>query len=768
MLTSRFIFSIFNLIILCFNFFSFGQENQPAGILSGKVLDAETKTPLYGVNVLIQNTDNGAASDFDGSYKIEKLLVGNYSVVYSYIGYEKFIQTDVIIKLGRITYVNVELKPGKIEIENVVVSAGYFRNVETQPVSLINFSSEEVRRSPGSAGDVSRIMLNLPSLAKVNDTKNSLIVRGGSPLENAFYIDNIEIPNINHYPTQGSSDGPIGLINVDFIKDVNFYSGGFNTMYGDKLSSIMEMRYREGNRKETDTQIDLSFQGVGVSSEGPINNGKGSWLFGLRRSYFDMIFQTTDINGPIPTYYDFQGKVVYDLSQNHKLSLINIFSFDKSKQTQDEGVKFESNYFGKFDMVNNTSGINWQYLWGGNGFSNTSVSHTFMKYEIDNWETRTGNQLLFNESTEQIVNFRNSNNYRINSTNRIEFGIEAKYLFNKYAQTYFTYTDRFGNVSPEIKVLDNFNTFKTGMFAVYNWKPFDAVTINPAVRIDYFGFNKHFLFSPRASIQFELNEKTSFTASTGLYHQNLPIVLLAQNNSFKELKDPYSIHYIIGLNHLLSDDTRLILELYRKEYNNFPMDDSQPAVFLIDRIYDESFFSGYTKLLSNGKAYSQGIEAMIQKKLAKDFYGLISLSYFRAKYKDLNGIWRNRIYDNKYSFTIEGGYKPNEFWEFSLRWIYAGGAPYTPFNSVASKAASRGIYNESEVNSERLPVFHSLNLRIDKRFYFEKSNLVVFLSVWNAYDRKNVWTYSWNEINNEIKPEESWSTMPVFGLEFEF
>jgi hypothetical protein len=197
------------------------------------------------------------------------------------------------------------------------------------------------------------------------------------------------------------------------------------------------------------------------------------------------------------------------------------------------------------------------------------------------------------------------------------------------------------------------------------------------------------------------------------------------------------------------------------------MDDSQPAVFLIDRIYDESFFSGYTKLLSNGKAYSQGIEAMIQKKLAKDFYGLISLSYFRAKYKDLNGIWRNRIYDNKYSFTIEGGYKPNEFWEFSLRWIYAGGAPYTPFNSIASKAAFRGIYNESEVNSERLPVFHSLNLRIDKRFYFEKSN-VVFLSVWNAYGRKNVWTYSWNEINNEIKPEESWSTMPVFGLEFEF
>ena len=178
------------------------------------------------------------------------MYAGTYIISFSYIGYESATKTDVIVKPERTILLNVELKSSSIQIGNVFVKSGYFTELENKPVGTVNFSSEEIRRAPGSAGDVSRILFGLPSLAKINDQYNSLIVRGGSPVENSFYLDNIEIPNINHFPVQGSSDGPIGLLNVDFIDDVNFYSGGFSPIYGDRLSSIMELKYRDGNKEK--------------------------------------------------------------------------------------------------------------------------------------------------------------------------------------------------------------------------------------------------------------------------------------------------------------------------------------------------------------------------------------------------------------------------------------------------------------------------------------------------------------------------------------
>ncbi len=149
-------------------------------------------------------------------------------------------------------------------------------------------------------------------MAKVNDSRNSLIVRGGSPIENTFYIDNIEIPNINHFPVEGSSDGPIGLLNVDLIEDVNFYSGGFSSIYGDRLSSIMEISFREGAKDKFRPQLNLSMQGFGGVVEGPISD-KGSYMFSASKSYLELILNENETGGALPSYGDAQAKVVYNL-----------------------------------------------------------------------------------------------------------------------------------------------------------------------------------------------------------------------------------------------------------------------------------------------------------------------------------------------------------------------------------------------------------------------------------------------------------------------
>jgi hypothetical protein len=235
------------------------------------------------------------------------------------------------------------------------------------------------------------------------------------------------------------------------------------------------------------------------------------------------------------------------------------------------------------------------------------------------------------------------------------------------------------------------------------------------------------------------------------------------------LNDPAAIHYILGMNHLLTENTRLSVEVYQKNYSHFPIDPEQPALFLIDELfYRYGFFFNHERLVDTGKARARGIELMIQKKLAEDFYGLISTAYFQTQYRDQNGSWRNRVFDNRFIFSMEGGYKPNRNWEFSLRWIYAGGARYTPFNIDASQMLHRAVLDENRINQERYPAYHSLNLRFDRRFHFHTTNLIFYFSAWNAYNRKNVATYFWNEKKNQPDTIYQWNLLPIIGLEYEF
>ena len=253
----------------------------PTGIIKGKVVNSETKEPLIGANVIILNTQRGAATDRNGNFLIPEVPVGSYNLVFQYIGFKKIIKPDVMVRPGRITFLNVGLHETVIKGDQVTVTADYFQKDDSKPTSIISSNNEEIRRSPGSAGDVIRILIALPSTAQVHDMANDLMVRGGSPFENGFYIDNIQIPNLNHFSVHGTTGGGIGLINVDFIDDFKFYTGGFSAAFGDRLSSITDIKLREGNRDEYDAHVDMSLSGIGGGIEGPFSGQKASCDFHL-------------------------------------------------------------------------------------------------------------------------------------------------------------------------------------------------------------------------------------------------------------------------------------------------------------------------------------------------------------------------------------------------------------------------------------------------------------------------------------------------------
>jgi hypothetical protein len=741
--------------------------NQKSGSLKGVVLDAETGAPLAGASVQIVGTQRGIATDPRGEFRIAVIPVGSYAIRINSIGYDPLTQTDVIIRAGRATSLEAKLFVRLIEVEGQTVDAGYFNDAPTEPTSSTRFSAEEVRRAPGSAGDVSRIMFSLPSVAKVNDQVNNLIVRGGSPTENSFYLDNIEIPNINHYPLFGTSGGPISLINTDFVKDVTFSAGGFSAAYGDRLSSVMSLSFREGNRDEVDLQTDLNFAGFGVIGEGPIKKERGSWLLSVRRSYLDLLVDAIG-TGVVPRYSDYQGKLVYDLSPRHQISALGVLGVDYINFDREDAIDEGNVTDGWSDGYEYAVGANWRFLWDHNGYSNTSLSYLATRIKANYFETSTGKELVRQNNLDGSAQLRNVNFYRINDHHEIEFGIDAKYELDNFDHYASDYTGFFGDSIPPLVIDDQIHSPKLGGFFSYIVQPLNRLSLTLGARYDYYDYTGNGAISPRTALSYRLSDRIKLNAAFGVYNQTLPIVLLSQQESNRYLKDPQAFHYILGFEQMLTDNTRLRIEGYYKWYRNFPMSADEPQLFIIDEMIYSNYFFYHPNLRDNGKARSYGVEATVQKKLKAGVYGLLSGAWFRSQYRDLNNVWRNRVFDNRVILSAEGGYKPNEKWDFSLRWVFAGGAPYTPLDLDASRSINRSVYDQSRVNESRYSDYHSLNLRVDRRFNFTSSNMIIYFSVWNAYNRSNVASYYWNE--NERKPDEimQWSLLPIFGIEFEF
>ena len=747
------------------------QENK-TGNLMGRVIDAETSYPLSNVTVIVKDLEKGVYTNEKGQYRIMNLPVGNYTVVFQIIGTQPQLKPDVIIRSNRTTFVNGELKRAAIQIEGINVKTDYFAKTEEQTTSVISFSNEEIRRAPGSAGDVSRIMMSLPSVAKVNDQSNNLIVRGGNPMENSFYIDNIEIPNINHFPHQGSSGGPIGILNVDFIQNVTFNTGGFSAIYGDKLSSIMELDFRDGNPNEFDGQIDFNFAGFGGIFEGPTSK-KSSAMLAVKRSYLKYIIDAIDVGTSIaPEYGDVQGKFTYEFNPFHKLSFLTVFADDHNIPDKENAIENHMSHYGNQDLYQGTYGLNWRAVWNESTFSNTSISLTSSQYKEDFYETfkinTTGIPDIKNRTNEQEFKFRNVNFKRFSEKISLDYGINIKYLKHDYNNFLAETTNAIGVTIDSLTLKDEIRAEKLGVFVSLNYDPYSKFSTILGLRADYFSFNENVTISPRFSCKYKLNDKTSFNGSVGMFHQNLPLLLLSQSEDNKDLNDPYSTHYIIGFEHLLSEDTRLVVEAYQKDYNNFPVDPNQPGIFVID----DNFFNYYESLRDNGQALSRGVEVILQKKLAKSIYGLASATYFRSRCKSYDGVWRNRSYDNRLIVSIEGGYKPTPGLEMSLRWIYAGGVPYTPIDQLLSETNGYAVLDANRINTERYSDYHSMNVRLDKRFFFNKTNLIIYASVWNAYNQKNIAEYFWNADgdngNGSMEEVYQWGLLPIIGIEYEF
>jgi hypothetical protein len=755
------------ILILSFTIFTsiFGVE--PKGSIKGKVLNIVNKDVLVGANIIIKGTSLGSTTDMNGEFSITNIPAGSYSLECRYLGFETMIKTEIQVKPDRITFTEIELKEQSVKMNDVTVTAGYFQADEVTPTTFANLNNEEIRRASGSAMDVSRILLAMPSTAKTSDNANDLAVRGGSSAENGFYIDNIPIPNINHFPSEGATGGPIGILDVNFIEDVNFYTSGFAASYGDRLSSVVDIKFREGNKEQYNFQTDFNMAGFGGSAEGPLPEKKGSWLISAKKSYLDLVVGAIG-TGVAPRYGDVQTKVVYNINNSHKITFLEIFAQSNINFTLSKSLEDKRNEYGSNDNIQNTAGINWSAIWNKNLYSNTSVSYSLLDTKGEFSKVLTRSKLMSVDNYEGMFVFRNVNYLQLNKSNKLEFGAEIKNELGEFNRYRAVDTTRIGAVIPEERFIRNIYPLKAGLYVNYITNPIAPLTFSLGVRSDYYSLNEKVPLSPRLSVSYAVNNQLKIYGNTGIFYQQLPMIVIAPKSEYKKLTNVTAAHYGIGFEYLLTPDTKLTIEAYDKEYSKLPLEPSDPTLSVIDEGSTNSRFGIYNNLQSTGKAYTRGVELLLQKKLAKDIYGLISGSYFRSKYQDYNGTWRNRIYDNKYIFSAIGGYKLNSEWEFTIKWTYAGGCPYTPFDENLSRKLNLGIIDQSRINSERYSDYHTLNLGVEKKFFFNTQSLDLYFTVMNSYNRKNISGYYWNSVENKKDTEYQWSLLPIIGVEYDF
>lgn len=665
------------------------------GEITGFVIDAKTQEPLPAVNIqVVEQPTFGAVTDASGNFNIKGIEVGTYSLKATLVGYEAIILTNIVVSTGRSTKVSIKLNEQAVQVGGVTVNATYFsRNNELSPLSVNNYDRAEVKRQPGSVQDVQRVVQNLPGVASSNDNVNELIVRGGSPSENLTVLESMEIPSINHYPNDFNSSGPINMINIDLVEDVQFSAGGFPVQYGNKTSSVMDISIREGDREKTfASNTGFNMAGIGTLMEGKIADGKGSWIFSARQSlleFIDKLFGMSVISlTAIPKYWDAQTKIIYDLSPNHKLSLNGLYG--DSKIYIEGDPKDEKSYLAnkkhsssiEFVDVHSKQyvlGLNLKSLWGKEGYSILSlytngtqnkvdvredfIEHTYgSRGEVTDYKTLNSRNVFSDNSDAAVYSLKYDVFYRIHPKHELMIGGQiqttnhwtAKVAFGADTTRYDRNRDGImdtivttypGNIATDLNFGDA-SRMNAYISDKYHISPELYITLG--LRYDYFNYSKQGQISPRGCIAYEILPTTTLSIALGQYWQEQPLPYYSDYRNVgynKQIANAEADHIVFGIQHIMDDGIKLSLETYYKRFKNIGVSEN-----FIHSFVDSTFWSD--KNLTLGKRTSYGVEFLLQKKQVTNYYGTVSVSLSKTIENDPRLGKEGSTYVSQYDYPV--------------------------------------------------------------------------------------------------------------------
>lgn len=721
------------------------------GIIKGKVFNSINNEPIPFVSIGITSISVSAVSNINGNYELKNLVPGLYNITASYIGFKKKNIFEIQVTNFTPAVLNIALDAQIDSLAVVEVAASPFNKTEESPLSLHTIGASEIDRNPGGNRDISKVIQSLPGVASSVAFRNDIIIRGGAPNENRFYLDGIEVPNINHFATQGSSGGPVGMINVDFIREVDFYSGAFPASRGNALSSVFDFKQKDGNSEKLITTATLGSSDVGLSLDGPLGK-KTTFIVSARRSYLGWLFKLLELPF-LPIYNDAQFKTKIRFNDKNEISVIGLGALDDFKLNTDANKTEQQQYILGYLPVN----TQWNYALGANYkhyfeksyltvvVSRNQLHNRSYKYQ-NNDESNAANKIL------DYVSEEIENKVRIEDTYRNKgFKINIGAGFENAGYTNSTFNKI--NTPAGITTID-FNsalTFnKYSLFAQISKSMFNEhLVLSLGARTDFADYsakmsNPADQLSPRFSLAWNMTKAFSFNFNVGRYYQLPAYTILGYRDAANTLVNKNNgvtyitnDHLVAGFEYNTKINTKITVEGFYKVYDHYPFS-LRDSISLANLGGDYGVI-GNEPVTSISKGQAYGVEFMIQQKLYKGFYGIIAYTLVNSQFQDKHGNYKPSAWDNGNIVSLTFGKKFKHDWEAGIKWRYLGGSPYTPVDVQTSSIKTvwdinqRGLPDYDQLNSKRLKPFHQLDWRVDKKFFFKKWALDVYFDMQNSY-----------------------------------
>jgi outer membrane receptor for ferrienterochelin and colicin len=780
------------LCCLCWNVFA--AEYQ----IKGVVIDKSTRQPLEFVNVLVVGLGIGASTDANGNFLITQVPPGIYRLQASFLGYKTELTPEY--RVNHVTpYVQIELEEENASLNEVVVAASPFQKVPESPVSLRVIGLQEIEKAPGANRDISKVVQNYPGVAfSPIGYRNDLIVRGGGPSENRFYLDGVEIPNINHFSTQGASGGPVGLIDADLIRSVKFYSGAFPADKGNALSSVLDFSLRDGDMERNSLKATLGASEVSLSSNGHIGN-KTSYLVSVRQSYLQALFKILGLPF-LPAYTDASFKIKTRFDSHNELTLLGLGGIDRMKLNlgiEGEDAEYMLSYLPEINQETYTVGGVYRHYSQRHVqsivLSQSYLNNRNVKYR-DNDESSEENLTLRLGSIEQETKLRMENTSSW-SVWKVKAGFDlnySRYKSNEYRKV-------FANALREYDYHTDLSLWRWGMFASVDYAaPDKSFTASMGVRTDGNNYSDKMKelwrqLSPRLSVSYRLVEGLTLSGHVGLYYQLPSYTALGFKGEEGEYVNRH-LDYIsvsqesLGLSWTPNENMELSVEGFYKLYGHMPFSLSdQIPLYCKGNDYGTI---GNEALSSEAKGRSYGVELMFKWLLTQKLNLSSSLTIFKSEFKDgEQGSYVPSAWDNRFILNMSGTYNFPKHWSLGAKVSCIGGSPYTPYDVEKSSLVEawnvqgRAYYDYSRYNQERLPVFGQLDVRVDKTFYLKKCMLGFYLDIQNITAsklRQPDALMSTGQIENPSAPlseqryvmksirQESGTLLPTLGITFEY
>ena len=733
-------------IVLFFSFSIFAQK----GTVKGKILDIKSNQPLEFAAIIIQGTDIGTTADASGDFTFVDVEPGFKRLVVSLTGFQTVVSEEFQVQGNQTSFINVGMSQTLVQLGEVTVRQNFAAKKIESPISVLSVGVQEIEKTAGATRDVSKVIQTLPGVGATDPNRNDLIVRGGGPSENVFYLDGIEIPTINHFATQGSSGGSIGVLNPDFIQNIDFYTGAFPAGKVNALSSVMDIKQKDGSKDRLHTKLSVGASDAALTLDGPLSKNT-TFIISARQSYLQFLFSALKLPF-LPTYNDFQVKVKTKIDQKNEITFLGIGAIDDDAlntgiKNPTESQAYILSYLPTYKQWNYTIGAVYKHFadtyydtWV---LSRNMLRNTNFKYRDNNTDSAKISDYKSDEAENKLRFERNYPDLPV----KLSFGGGVKYAH------YTNYTNReifINNTVMSLHYNTKINLFGYQAFAQASKQLLDN-QLKLSLGVNFVGnnYNDNMMnplnqFSPRFSVSYALSPDIDLNANIGRYAQQPAYTTLGYRNASGDLVNKnenlrYTIsnQAIAGFEYRPMGNMKLSMEAFYKHYDHY-------SLSVVDGMSIASKGTkfgqvGDEEIISSGKGRAYGVEILYKIMEMKKLNLTATYTFFRSEFTNSAGIYVPSSWDTKHLFNLISSYKFRNNWYLAIRWRYVGGAPYTPIDPAS---ANKSVWNISKqplldytkFNSMRLPNTQQLDIRIDKEFYLKKMVLNLYADIQNVYN----------------------------------